>query len=220
LISHILGSNKDISGYAEMHQSYKWPYELIYLNYIVFMANNKCLDGHYVLDKILHNYCIITDRIMKKKNVKIIFLLRKPQETLKSIINLGKNVVEHEWFRDPLKVSDYYQKRLNQIAIYGEKVGKKAIYFDAERIIFEPDKILEGLSSKLMLSQPLNKKYAIFKYTGAPNFGDPTENIKQGKILVHNNKYAEIKLSQKIIKNCEDAYLRCRNILMQSCENI
>ncbi len=220
LMSHILGSNKDISGYAEMHQSYKWSFELIYLDYIVFKTNNNILDGTYVLDKILHNYCIITDRILNKHNVKNIFILRKPQETLKSIINLGKNVIDREWFRDPVTVSDYYQNRLKEIAIYGEKVGKKAIYFDAERIISETDEILQGLSSKLKLEQPLKKEYAIFKYTGALELGDPTDNIKQGKILPHNNKYDEIKLTQEIIDNCEEAYLKCRNKLMQCCDCI
>jgi hypothetical protein len=220
LISHILGNNKDISGYAEMHQSYRWSVELIYLDYIVFKANNNCLDGIFVLDKILHNYCIISNRIINKNNVKIVFLLRKPQETLKSIINLGKNVVDYEWFCDVEAVSSYYRKRLQQIAIYGKKAGKKAIYFDAERIISDTDRVLEKLSEKLNLSQPLNKEYGTFKYTGAPDFGDPTDNIKQGKILTHKNKYTDIKLPPGIITDCEEAYIKCRNTMLHHCDCI
>ncbi len=86
LLSHILGSHREICGYSETGQSYFGIYDLIMLRYKVCLANNNRLEGRFILDKILHNGCSISDQVMNRDDVYIIFMLRKPEETIKCLI--------------------------------------------------------------------------------------------------------------------------------------
>ena len=89
LLAHILGSHEEISGYSEIHQSYRWWYDLMRLRYKVYLANNNQLNGRFVLDKMLHNRSYISDSILNRNDVHIILMLRNPEDTARSIINMG-----------------------------------------------------------------------------------------------------------------------------------
>ena len=83
LLTHILGSHEEISGYSEINQSYRWWYDLMRLRYKVYLANNNQLSGRFVLDKILHNRRYISDSILNRNDVHIILMLRNPEDTAK-----------------------------------------------------------------------------------------------------------------------------------------
>ena len=168
LLCHILGSHSKIYGYAEMHQSYNWWPDFVSLKYKACLVNNNRLDGSFVLDKMLHKHCHISDRIINKKNIHLIFMLRNPEDTIKSIINMGKNIVEKEWLTDSGKVLDYYEKRLKQISIYAQKTSRRAVFIDAERIIDNTESVLDFLSDWLKLEHKLKPEYSTFRYTGSP----------------------------------------------------
>ena len=89
LLAHILGSNPEIGGYFELHKSYLNWLDLIILRLRVQLDNKNI---KFALDKILWNRLQISEKICLKENLKIIFLLRKPEDTIKSIID---QVVEH-----------------------------------------------------------------------------------------------------------------------------
>ena len=117
LLCHILGSHKEISGYAEMHNPYVRRADLIRLRYRVFSTNNKTLEGRYILDKVLHNKSFIDSAILNLDNVKQLVMLRAPEDTMKSIINMGVNIYKDQdkWYADPEKVLAYYKERLAHI---------------------------------------------------------------------------------------------------------
>jgi len=220
LLGHILGSHKEISGYSEMHQAYKGWLDLFYLRYKVYQANSNQLDGRFVLDKILHNYCNISDGILTHNNVYIVIMLRKPEESVRSIINMGKNIVDVDWFQDPEKVVDYYEKRLQQICIYAQRLKTNAIYFDAEKIIEAPEMVLDFLSDRFQLKEKLIPEYLTFKHTGSPDFGDPSDTIKQGKIVTKKDTHKDIQIQPELLDRARQAYANSREILLRYCDCI
>jgi len=94
LLAHILGSNKEISGHSEMQISFQRTYDLYRFQFKILFENPKVLYSRYFLDKVLYNE--IADSILKHHNVKVILLLRVPESTLKSIINMKENITKKD----------------------------------------------------------------------------------------------------------------------------
>src|SRR5690606_2424128 len=113
VLCHILGSHSKICGYKELHMSYNDKISVINMH-ITLKKDLKCkLSNKYLLDKILHN-SNISDEIIKEYEPKFLFLLRKPEDTIKSIINMGlKTGIEK--YKNPLNAFEYYCNRLNQM---------------------------------------------------------------------------------------------------------
>src|SRR5207344_470155 len=89
LLCHILGSHPEISGYAETHQSYTGRTGLKRLAAKVRAATGARTLGRYVLDKILHNYAKIAPDVLGRPDVKVLFLVRRPEDTIASILNMS-----------------------------------------------------------------------------------------------------------------------------------
>ena len=219
LLSHILGSSSDISGYRENHISYNGQINLLKLRYRTQMAIEGKLGGTYVLDKILHNHWRISESILQKPNLKVLLTIRKPQDTVKSIINMGQKFVDEDWYLDHVKVADYYSGRLKAIAAYAELLGEKAAYFNAEDLIEQPDILTTNLSNWLQLKDPLKTEYKQFRDTGKPIHGDPSSNILEGKILKNKRNY-EIELNSDLVEQLNQVYEETRQKLLNTCTKV
>jgi hypothetical protein len=219
LLSHILGSSDDINGYRENHIAYNSNSDLIKLRYRTQMAIEGKLGGTYILDKILHNHWVIKDEILSKDNLKVLFTIRQPEATVKSIINMGQKMVNEEWYLDQHKVAEYYEGRLLAIAEYARKTGKRGAYADAEILIEDPEKLTKNLSEWLGLTDPLKTEYKQFRDTGKPIHGDPSSNILEGKILKNKKRY-DIDLDPDIIPRLNKVYESTKNLLKTECMNL
>ncbi len=217
VLSHILGSNKEISGYAEMHLSYSGLADLLKLRRRVYKANGGLPEGRYVLDKILHNGCRISKNILARKNFRSIFLLRKPEDSIKSIINMGESLVDDaEWCKDPLKVLDYYRKRLRQIEEYAPRIDNtNGIFLQAERLIDDTEAVLGSLTGWLRLEEKLTPEYKLFKYTGKPGFGDPSSFIRTGRLVKGDRGDTRVRaqIPPEVLSQAREAYAACRETL-------
>lgn len=88
LLCHILGSHSDIGGYVETHQSYFGGFDLDRLAVKVTDTTEDPLLRRYLLDKMLHNYVHIAPKVLARPDVKILFLIRSAEDTIRSILNL------------------------------------------------------------------------------------------------------------------------------------
>lgn len=220
LLCHILGSTDEISGYSEMHRSYNRWSDFLKLRYRVCLANNNQLNGQFVLDKILHNSCYISREVLYKKNIQSIIMLRNPEDTIKSIINMGK-LSRIKWYKNVKDVLDYYKNRLNQIEIYGTITGKKSLFFNSEELLNNTEFVLSALKHYLKLKQQISSQYSLFEYTGIPGHGDSSSLIKKGTIINVNNKEKNnIYIDPKIIKEANQHYQHCKDVLLNYCKNI
>lgn len=227
LLSHILGSHPEISGHAEMHQSYFEELGLLELRSKVYFERGRQVRGRFVLDKLLHNYAQISREMLQRRGIKFIFLLREPEQTIKSTLKMGgeltrKGIIggHEQWFNDPKAVSDYYCERLRAIGEMATIVRENGLYIPSETIITDTDRVLGLLTTWLGLGTGLESKYSIFENTGKHGYGDISEKIKSGIVVRDKSNYDDISVSPEVLERTEAAYQACRSILAARCATL
>lgn len=221
LLSHILATNREICGYSEKHIPY---YSSIDFQILKFKARERYKDHinrKYLLDKILHNSWEISENILKEKDLRIIFLLRDPLDTLKSIITMiSRPNAKFKWLSDENKATNYYISRLSKLQDYSRITKGKNIFIKSENFISNTESTLVLLSKYLNLKEELSSNYSTFEYTGIPRYGDSSDYIKTGEIVRDRNK-KDIIIPDKTRLLCEKAYNECYKVLSEnSVENL
>jgi len=214
LLSHILGSHPEISGYFELHQSYRNSLDLILMRVRVADGLNYQIRGQYILDKILHQDCILSPNILHRDDLYTIFVLRKPEPTLKSL-------KAHENSKDePYNALKYYLERLDYLKNLSN-VPRNRIYLDGESLLENTNSTLEFIRSCFQLKEEISSSYSIFKFTGKRGgYGDWSDFIMQGKIVYERNYYDEIKISPGELKMVTEAYDDARCTMKQTCSSL
>jgi hypothetical protein len=213
LLTHILSSNPEIIGYGETHiqyfseESFQQLMLKIYLNVPEFRRikdlKNFRMNHHYILDKVLHNNKFLEHSFLTSKNVHVIFLLREPQRTLHSILDLKPH-----WSEE--KALLYYGDRLKNLELYAQIINNsdRAFFLTYEQLLNSTDLVLEKLQGFLKTKHSFTENYKVLKTTGQPGVGDSKENIKAGQILRHSRELSthvsstSIELAEKAFKDC------------------
>lgn len=229
LLSHILGSHAEISGYAEARFSYHSSLDLLKLRCVTYHLGNYKPTCRYFLDKILHNQLSISDSILARKNIHIVFMIREPAATLKSMV-----AMHHRTLREgrtpsrfvPPTIEDalpQYIERLRMLSRIGErlrKFGKHASVIEADNVIENPSSVLNALEGFLKLRTPLLENYSVFDRTGTPVYGDPSEFIRKGRIERERPGYEEIAVPDTLLKQGRCAYGECLSALRDSFSHV
>lgn len=220
LLSHILGSHPEITGHSEMHQGYSNSLDLLKLRCKVSIDNGHSLSGRYVLDKVLNDYPLSL-RIMTAPATKVIFLLREPGSSLKSIIAMGRKYAGTDWHRDPRKVLAYYLARLAQledIATARSDAGASpAFFFESGLLLSGTDLVLRELTEWLGLASELSPRYTVFETTGRLGWGDPSDAIKSARVVTPVARTRDIEIDAEILEEATRRFLRCRDRLLTLC---
>ncbi len=202
LLSHILGSHPEICGYFETRLSYVGLKDFLRLRYCLRDCDRR--NFKYFLDKILHNKHIIADKYLKKGNIKFIFLLRSPVDTVPSIVNMNRGKGLDMSYA---KAAEYYMARLDRLNYYwGNIDSKNKIFLKSEDILENTDNFLKRVQEFLELEDSLKKEYNIFEKTAKKGRGDTSDNIKKGIIVKKKNVYefeAEAELRERLWKKYE-----------------
>jgi hypothetical protein len=216
LLCHILGSHREIAGYAEMHQSYDGRSDLLQLARKVQDAAEMPIEGRYVLDKMLHGDQYIAPAVLGRPDVKVLFLVRNADDTLKSILNLTHSFGAA--YVNPDDARHYYVTRLLELERYSARLGRNAVYVDAESLLDDTQAVLDGLSQWLNLSEPLSASYRTFRFTGTKGYGDPSEHIMAGKVIAdageRHHGYVHVAVPETMLQEAREAYRACRDALM------
>ena len=219
LLSHILGSHPQIIGHRERHCSYLDNIDLIRLRYYVYLETMRASDG-YLLDKVLHNEHVLSDKIVRRSDVRLVILLREPKPTFNSLIKLGRTRGNSD-FSNPFWVSEYYKLRLENIQSYVSRATAPIIFIHSEDIIQNTQTVLSGLKTWLNLRTQLNSEYTIFPDTGMAGRGDSSTRIRAGKVLVPEfDDHETIDVSSKILSEAGRHYEKCRRFLRERCSTI
>ncbi|HEC06618.1 MAG TPA: hypothetical protein ENJ12_07190 [Thiolapillus brandeum] len=214
VLSHVLGSNPGICGYRELQFSYRGRISLMKMQIRLLFSDPVCEPGdQYLLDKILHNYYLFSDRAFELARPKVIFLLRKPEHTIKSIIKMG-HITGIDWYKDPVEATEYYCSRLSGLEEYARKFGTGNLFIDSEDLVDNTDHTLHRLTKWLNLEVPLDNRYSIFPDTGRPGYGDPSNNIRSG--MIRNFEGSDnITLPPETLDRATGSYEKCRNLLLR-----
>ena len=226
LLSHILGSHREISGYAETWSSYRTARDLLKLRCAVCSHGNYKPNCTYFLDKMLHNRLQISDSILTRTGIHYIFMIRKPVPTIKSMVALYRKWIERggaiEGCILPPTVEDavvQYSNRLNFLVDVSARLrrrSKRAIVVRAEDLISRPFSVLSELQMFLHLRSALDEHYSVFNHTGKWYYSDTSDFIRKGKIERNRPPYAEIPVSNQLAHKANCEYERCLAALTDS----
>ncbi len=217
LLSHVLGSNKDIDGYSELHYSYLNKLDGLKAKIQIMYTLGSGLSGNYILDKLLHNENQISESFLQENTVKLIFLLRNPHDTYRSRINLQLRYTKQNI--DPKIIHNYYVNRLKMLIQQAKSLNTNKIFIESEQIKTNTDAMLDKLRDFLELDDVLTSNYQLFKYSGRGNYGDSTDNIKKGVISKNSNKYDKIIIPDEILKIANVAYNKAIKELIRLCNS-
>jgi hypothetical protein len=219
LLCHILGSHREISGYSEAQQSYSGRNDLDRLARRVREYTGEPTLGRYVLDKLLHNRREIAIDILRRPDVRCIFLLRNARDTIASILNMAHALKHSGDFANPALVVAYYAQRLMQMEHYAPHVGGRAFFVESERLLDDTIGVLARLTQWLGLGEPLSPEYRTFRYTGMPGHGDPSPHIKAGTVVAddaeRHRDYVPTAIEGDLLEQADSAHARCRAALSQ-----
>jgi hypothetical protein len=217
LLCHILGSHPEISGYSEAHQSYFGRNDLDRLARTVRELTGDATLKRFLLDKVLHNHREIAPDILRRPDVRSLFLLRNAADTIASILNMAHTMGHAGRFSDPKQVAVYYAERLARMEEYGSQVIGRALFIESERLLDDTAAVLERLTQWLALNEPLSAEYRTFRYTGVAGHGDPSPSIKAGKVLASDTErhrdYVPIPIAEEVLGHGRAAYARCHAAL-------
>ena len=194
LLMHILTSNSEILGWGERGLKYTAKNKMIE-NELTMRWKSMSLFKKYsfTLDQINHSEMTPIIDLFNNKNSYIVFLLREPIGSLSSIINLSKNYYHKE--KSIKDASAYYTNRLNYLVNFKKGTPNAHHFMVTYDDLIENSLIsLKSLTEFLELKEPLISEYEIKKITGIS--GDPSKNIKSGKII--KTKKELINIGQKI----------------------
>ena len=211
VLSHVLGSNRNICGYSELHISYKNIVDVARMRLKLYL-NSSCKifdrDRLYFLDKILSKNHEISRQFVEEVRPKFIFLIRQPEETLKSIINMGY-ITSVDWYKDPVNAYSHYCGRIEYImefAADNHNLSQNDFFFvESGEIVNDTDNLLGNLSRWLGLPDPLSSRYSKFRNTGKPRHGDPSENINSGIISI-TPEHRNIEIPSDVLRDANSAY--------------
>lgn len=217
LLSHILGSHSEISGYTELHQSYLQPNDFQAMKHKITFAYEKKISTPFLLDKVLHNQYKVAPNFLQAPQLKVLFLIRQPDVTIKSIIQMSHDIERMKQFRNPNAVLHYYENRLLQLTHYAENTLKSMLFIEGENLLQQSNTTLENIRSFLGLSTPLSSEYSTYKLTGKLFYGDSSPEISSGKIIVTPKERIHIVIPQNVLNRAQECYEKCKATLIEHC---
>ena len=215
LLGHILGSHPQINGYYEMHLSYASADDLARQVQLYAQQDTLKPGSRFLFDKLLHNDYVLERDALHLQGETVLLALRRPEPTLKSIINLFAQKNTHEPYANPAEATQYYVERLQALAEFSRQYPQGYQYFDAELIRTDTETTLATLSQWLELDSPLSAHYQRFAKTGVAGAGDTSVAISSGKVISEANHYA-ITVDAELLQQATQSYEACRLLLMQN----
>lgn len=217
LLSHVLGSHPEITGYFESHIAYRHKLDFVLLRHRVMESLDGAPLGRYVLDKVLHRW-YITPQLMNRMGARAVFLLRDPESSLKSL-------VASNFFNAPTpaatlkRATVYYFKQLKWIQKCCGELKTRGIFIESESLVNQTQRNFELLQERLELGSPLSESYQMFNDTGRAEYGDPSQLILAGQIVRDGRtSYSEApQIPESTVIEARYAYDQCAQALRETC---
>jgi len=215
LLAHILFSNPDIIGYGETHIRYESEEDFKDLICHVYTSLHTLrMPEVYVIDKIL-NSGYINESIVRSEKLHKIFLLRRPEATLRSLLH-----VISDW--DSERAATYYMKRLSALADEAKAADdkKRCLYITYEQILYQTDKVFAVMRDFLGLRHALSERYDVTPKMHMGGIGDWLANIKSGRIIRGHTTSPETHMPPEILDHAATAYESCSSVLRRYCRSL
>jgi hypothetical protein len=224
LLSHVLGSHPEISGYVETHLKYRSRWDLARLRWHIALATGALPTGRYLLDKLLHNFMLIPKSLRNSSRLRTLIFVRGPEATLRSILQLSSMRPGIAWHSDQHRVAEYYCARLAWLAAVGTHLRERAFVFPAEALVDDTEAVLMHVTRHLGLMTPLRPQYQVRKLSGEPGYGDVSASIQAGEVRREGARPAgaihPIQIDPRLLSQCNRAYRACMMTLSDWCPSL
>lgn len=221
LLTHILCSNPEIIGYGETQIKYHSEQDIQTLLHKVYNRNVQELTrfktlkafemSHtYLLDKVLHGN--IRDlQILKKIPTKSIVLIREPDRTLHSILDIRSHWTEE-------KALDYYEHQLQHLIDCTKFVSDPSCFLlvTYQQLIEDTPRVLNIFQAFLETEEKFSEHYRVNKTTGQAGIGDPVGHIKAGTI-VRERRQLKTTVSAATIQKANQFFEKAQHELAHNC---
>ncbi|MBV1922556.1 MAG: sulfotransferase [Flavobacteriaceae bacterium] len=201
LLMHILTSNNEIAGFGEYLIKYNDSKSFDLAEFDIKRKSKSLFKSiKWVANQVNHHSITPEIELLNSKDIKLIILLRKPEETLSSIFLLAERKQKPMSQNDITKM---YVERLNYFSLLINKVDRSQwLFLTYESLLSEKEIALKKLSDFLEIKEMLSPKYQLKQYTQV--WGDPSENIKKGAIFKTNSK--QIPWDKKLLEEANKVY--------------
>ncbi len=201
LLMHILTSNSEIVGYGEYFTVYHAHSDIMNAEFDIKRKRNKLFKKFlYITNQILHTSRTPNLNIFNSNKIKIIFLIRSPEEALSSSAILSK---KKKGIIDEEKIVREYIERLQFfIKLFSLLEKEQWIFLTYEDLTVNTTKALDNLNQFLNLKIPLSSSYKLQDFTQVS--GDPSVNITKGFIFKTNSKL--LKFDENLMLKAKDVY--------------
>lgn len=189
LLTHILNSNPEIVGYGETKIEYLKHDSLNTLlkKNAEFFGKNR-LSETFVMDKIVQDELFVDFSILKRPDVRCIFLLREPERSVASITKMYREVLPKlldGFIGGEKEALEYYRHRLDKMSHLAEAAenSHNCYFITFDQLMERTDLVFSELKNFLGVTHEFSETYDLHRGTGVAGIGDFSQSIKQGKIV-------------------------------------
>jgi hypothetical protein len=209
LLVHILNTNPEIVGYGETHFRYEEPRDFAVNAFDILRSFSRWrLKERYILDKVLGKKLGPSPDLLLRRSTRTILLLRRPEETLPSV--LGRGLANQD---TPEKALAYYVERLEDIRRLASSVPHRQWTFVRyDELVDSAPRVLQRLTEFLELREPLRQDYDRMWSTGRRRIGDSSPAISTGRIVSVSRKY-EHEVPDSILVQAREHFDSCLSAL-------
>jgi hypothetical protein len=205
LIGHILGSNKDINGYYEMHIGY-YSAKSHYRQKLRFFSEHLTEQVKpFIFDKVLHNEHEVTEDYIEAMRPKILITVREPATSIASIMKLYSKIDSTHEFATETGATDYYIKRLKWLAEFADR-HSNYYFYKAEDLLNNTEECLIQLSSFLGLEEQLSSEFEVKHLSNKAKVGDSSGMLLKGKVVKKQSNATHHAPDGKVHQKAEDIY--------------
>lgn len=211
LLCHLLCNSDEIAGFGETHNNYRRRSDLAKLLVSVGKHRGKAsLNCRYVLDKVVGTQHVMNGAVLADRRTRYVFLLREPLATIASNVAMRRELYDEPPQQLLAFATQHYTERLAQLVQLAETIDDRdrCLLLTHQQLVAETPTAFRTLEEFLDLRAPLCEEYGIMPTTGQPGIGDPSPNIRLGKIA-RTLPRKHIDLSLPLRLRLEQCYKSC-----------
>ncbi len=223
LLTHILNSNPDISGYGETHTPYETSEDVDRLVYEVLPTLRKVRLTTYVMDKVLNDY-LQCKEIFHRADCYFLFLIRDPVSSIRSMMRQFPT-----WFSDTaidrntlqLRATERYNDRLEMIRSHTMEVGdeSRTVFLTYDQLLYDTTRVFNLIEQVLELQVPLRENYNLTRTSGSHFIGDTSKHILKQQID-RNIRHEEQPLDEEKLGRAKELFEQVSCRLRSQCSSL
>lgn len=213
LLGHLLGSNPQIEGYYELHMGYYSWKSFLRQKILYFSEHRRKPGAAFLFDKVLHDDHAINMNLFKDE--KVMFSLRRPASTIKSIISLYRKVDPGHEYSTVDGATNYYLTRLAAMRQLANQAAGDFLYLDSDSLRLDTRATLKTIGEYLGLESTLDEHYDVQPLTGQVRVGDSSDSIGLGWVEKKQHDYSDIYLPEEMHQAALSRYWETRQFFLR-----